>query len=145
MEVSQSEIDIDTSSKMNISQRDGAANSYGKRYAFCNAFGILTGDEDTDANVQTESAPIVSTEPKKVHIDEEGGTREPSTQEAQPQTTDEAPVCTIHNKTMKKRFRKDGDYWYDHRWQEDGVWQQCTGRPRVNQQDMDIPQYEDYS
>jgi hypothetical protein len=48
MEVSTCEITIDTSSKMNISQKDGAANTYGKRYAFCNAFGILTGDEDTD-------------------------------------------------------------------------------------------------
>ena len=47
MEVSGFEIDIDTNAKMNISQKDGAASSYGKRYAFCNAFGILTGDEDT--------------------------------------------------------------------------------------------------
>ncbi len=48
-EDSQFEIAIDTGARMNISQKDGAASSYGKRYAFCNAFGILTGDEDTDA------------------------------------------------------------------------------------------------
>jgi len=53
MEVSTFEIAIDTTAKMNISQKDGAANTYGKRYAFCNAFGILTGDEDTDAGPQT--------------------------------------------------------------------------------------------
>ena len=64
----------------------------------------------------------------------------------QPQTSeDEAPVCTLHHKTMRKRFRKDGDYWFDHRWQEDGVWQQCTGRPKANKQDLDIPDYQDYS
>ena len=34
-------------------QKYGARLSFGKRYAFCNAFGITTGDEDTDA-VATE-------------------------------------------------------------------------------------------
>jgi len=53
MEVSTFEITIDTTAKMNISQKDGAANTYGKRYAFCNAFGILSGDEDTDAQLET--------------------------------------------------------------------------------------------
>lgn len=30
-------------------QKHGARITFAKRYAFCNAFGILTGDEDTDA------------------------------------------------------------------------------------------------
>lgn len=34
---------------MSASQQVAAALTYAKRYAFCNAFGILTGDEDTDA------------------------------------------------------------------------------------------------
>jgi hypothetical protein len=33
---------------MSESQRVAAAITFAKRYAFCNAFGILTGDEDTD-------------------------------------------------------------------------------------------------
>lgn len=49
MEKSKCFIAIDTSSKMNVSQKSGSAMTYGKRYAFCNAFGILTGDEDNDA------------------------------------------------------------------------------------------------
>jgi hypothetical protein len=149
MEVSEFEIDIDTSAKMNISQKDGAASSYGKRYAFCNAFGILTGEEDTDARTPEENASGNATESVKAHVDKGGIIHEPSLQQlqnqTQPQTTDEAPVCTIHNKIMRKRFRKDGDYWYDHRWQEDGVWQQCSGRPKVNKQEADIPEYQDYS
>lgn len=48
-ESSSLEIEVDGASKMNKTQQYGSANSYGKRYAFCNAFGILTGDEDTDA------------------------------------------------------------------------------------------------
>lgn len=34
---------------MSDSQVSAAATTFAKRYAFCNAFGILTGDEDTDA------------------------------------------------------------------------------------------------
>ncbi|MHB8674644.1 MAG: ERF family protein [Candidatus Limnocylindrales bacterium] len=37
---------------MSESQVAAAATTFAKRYAFCNAFGILTGDEDTDAQPQ---------------------------------------------------------------------------------------------
>lgn len=60
-EPSSLEIQIDQASKMNKTQQYGSANSYGKRYAFCNAFGILTGDEDNDA---------VSIKPEKMVIAE---------------------------------------------------------------------------
>lgn len=36
-------------SAMSDTQVTAAASTFAKRYAFCNAFGILTGDEDTDA------------------------------------------------------------------------------------------------
>jgi len=49
MEVSKAFITKESTTKMNASQQSGAAMTYGKRYAFVNAFGILTGDEDTDA------------------------------------------------------------------------------------------------
>lgn len=60
-ESSRFEINVDTGAKMNISQKDGSASTYGKRYAFCNAFGILTGDEDTDANEvkEEEHKPVL--------------------------------------------------------------------------------------
>lgn len=34
--------------------------------------------------------------------------------------------CALHNATMKKRQSKDGASWYDHRWQENGVWHACN-------------------
>lgn len=43
------EVPLDADSFMNAAQKYGAALTYAKRYAFCNAFGILTGDVDTDA------------------------------------------------------------------------------------------------
>jgi len=49
METSKALIKRESTTKMNASQQSGAAMTYGKRYAFVNAFGILTGDEDTDA------------------------------------------------------------------------------------------------
>jgi len=47
-------------------QEIGAATTYAKRYSFCNAFGIMTGDEDTDANVDAPSKdePIDAPPPK---------------------------------------------------------------------------------
>lgn len=37
---------------MSQTQVAAAATTFAKRYAFCNAFGILTGDEDTDAKAE---------------------------------------------------------------------------------------------
>jgi hypothetical protein len=43
-------IPIDKTAYMLDSQKIASALTYAKRYAFCNAFGIMTGDEDDDAN-----------------------------------------------------------------------------------------------
>jgi hypothetical protein len=40
---------VDPESYMNAPQKGASASTFAKRYAFCNAFGILTGDEDDDA------------------------------------------------------------------------------------------------
>lgn len=45
---------------MSQSQVAAAASTFAKRYAFCNAFGILTGDEDTDARPQAVEAEAQS-------------------------------------------------------------------------------------
>ena len=42
---------------MSDTQQVAAALTFAKRYAFCNAFGILTGDEDTDGRV-TPPTPV---------------------------------------------------------------------------------------
>lgn len=55
-EESEFEIPLDSSAYMNVSQRVASALTYAKRYAFCNAFGIMTGDPDDDAQA-TEEQP----------------------------------------------------------------------------------------
>lgn len=47
-------VPLDSDAFMNSAQKFGSALTYAKRYAFCNAFGILTGDPDTDA---TDTGP----------------------------------------------------------------------------------------
>lgn len=57
-------VQIDKTAFMTDTQKIGAANSYAKRYAFCNAFGIMTGDEDTDAvEVELKTAPASAPAP----------------------------------------------------------------------------------
>lgn len=45
---------IDPDAYMNIAQKFGSALTFAKRYAFCNAFGIVTGDEDDDSESTTQ-------------------------------------------------------------------------------------------
>lgn len=57
-----SDIEVPLGAKTNImneSQVVASALTFAKRYAFCNAFGILTGDADDDAN-STKSAPATT-------------------------------------------------------------------------------------
>lgn len=42
-------VPIDKDSYMNLPQKFASALTFAKRYAFCSAFGIMTGDEDDDA------------------------------------------------------------------------------------------------
>ena len=42
-------VEIGNEEYMSNTQKYGARTTFAKRYAFCNAFGIFTGDDDTDA------------------------------------------------------------------------------------------------
>src|SRR5262245_7775596 len=48
-EASTFRVPIATGDRMNPAQQVASASTYAKRYAYCNALGILTGDEDDDA------------------------------------------------------------------------------------------------
>jgi len=56
---------IDATGNMNIIQKNASSLTYAKRYAFCNAFGILTGDEDDDAQGAGEPQPKAQPQQKK--------------------------------------------------------------------------------
>lgn len=48
---------IDAAPGMNKMQAGASANTYAKRYALCNALGIMTGDEDDDAQTAEDTTP----------------------------------------------------------------------------------------
>ena len=50
---------------MNEQQRFGGAITFGKRYALCNALGIMTGDEDKDGELskQRPAGPATAQQP----------------------------------------------------------------------------------
>lgn len=70
-ETSQFKVPIDKDGYMSAPQKFAAALTFAKRYAFCNAFGILTGDEDTDANFDKEDAPADDAVPTVSYDDHE--------------------------------------------------------------------------
>jgi len=47
---------VDAGARMNEMQKSASAQTYAKRYAFCNAFGILTGDDDNDGHTGGSSS-----------------------------------------------------------------------------------------
>ena len=49
---------------MTDSQKYAARNTFAKRYAFCNVFGITTGDEDIDASDKEEKNKPAPNDPK---------------------------------------------------------------------------------
>ncbi len=59
---------IDSDGKMNVIQKSASAVTYGKRYAFCNATGIMTGDEDNDAQSLDNGKDINVDKQAKNHV-----------------------------------------------------------------------------
>jgi len=64
-EISEMEVPLGTKTEiMSQSQVVAAAQTFAKRYAFCNAFGILTGDEDTDARPEPKEVAPAQSKPQ---------------------------------------------------------------------------------
>lgn len=55
-------VNLGTEEYMTDVQKSGARSTFAKRYSFCDAFGIMTGDEDTDAKEDQEKAPAVASQ-----------------------------------------------------------------------------------
>lgn len=66
-EESEFRIPIITDAYMNVAQKVASALTYAKRYAFCDAFGIMTGAEDDDANFTGEPGQTYADEKKPVN------------------------------------------------------------------------------
>jgi len=159
-EVATFDMEIDTSAKMNVSQKYGSALTYAKRYAFCAAFAINVKDEDSDAtsgesqNTQNSSPSGASGENSTKTTNDKcpvcmasGKYHRPDCpkkdQEAKaPVTEDIDPehFCKIHNKPMKRREAQNGGFYFDHRWELEygkGDWRKCNGLPKKQKENFD--------
>lgn len=94
-----SPIDVENRARMSSPQQSGAAMTFGKRYAFCNAFGIVTADEDSDARrAKQEDGPA------------------PATASAQAASGPSCPGCGKAEFVRKGSNRSSGDpEWYCYR------------------------------
>ena len=81
---------IDGGARMNVMQQSASALTYAKRYAFINAFGIVTGDEDNDA--QTAGVP---------RQPDRGPSRPPAASQASPSPDAAAPAPTPTGKNLR--------------------------------------------
>lgn len=89
-------IPIDKEAYMNDAQKTASAMTYAKRYSFCNAFGIMTADEDDDAKgADPEHAAGSDRNP-----DEKKG--DPKEEPAQPQSS--GRTVTDHMESIKHHF-----------------------------------------
>lgn len=116
---------------MDEAQITGSASSYARKYALNGLFAIDdTKDADGMDNRDHQAKPQPRVE------EEDGYVHEPYHGEAAAKPVAEH-VCTIHGKPMKERTGKNGGSWYDHRWQVNGVWQQCNGTPKIEEESFD--------
>ncbi len=65
-------VPVDQDSYMSAPQKVASASTFSKRYAFCNAFGIATEDEDNDANL-TEPEDKKMTDKQKKEMNKKYG------------------------------------------------------------------------
>jgi len=84
---------------MNAAQKVGAARSYAKRYAFCDVFGILTCDEDNDANT-----------PGKPNAQNRESVKMPTERKAPPNAEAET-IRGIIDKVDSSGGKKNGRSW----------------------------------
>lgn len=109
-ESSELEVPLGTKTQvMSDSQVVAAASTFAKRYAFCNAFGIMTGDEDKEQALKIEGVADVDISEYQIMLESAGSTDELKTMYFS------FPVKIQTNKTliklkdeMKANFAKQG-------------------------------------
>jgi len=114
-------VPIDTDSYMNAPQKAASALTYAKRYAFCNALGIMTADEDDDANSSSDGPSAQDPRPAVTHTHVPTGqpmerkNHAGSKPQQRAQAKDEEPVW-LDLETILEAAHKDGtikDDMYD--------------------------------
>lgn len=113
MEISRFKMEIDPTAKMNVSQKYGSSSTYAKRYAFINAFGILTGEDDGEATLTASHQQHAQNTPQNA----------PKQQSTTDSVLGSCPLCKVGR--LERKMSKN-DRWYTKC--SEGVWNPQTKR-----------------
>lgn len=89
-------VPIDRAARMNDTQKVGSALTYGRRYALCAALGIVTAEDDDDAQTLNQPEPSGYSHPTQ----SEGG----PTRSAPPGRQNGAPISSAQHKRLEARI-----------------------------------------
>jgi len=106
---------------MSASQVTASALTFAKRYAFCNAFGILTGDEDDDAGQTVQTPTQAQNTPRPQNLPNSGGNSAP----VQPQS--DWKKLKISEMQMKKIYAQLKALGKDKEWFEKLIEEKTQG------------------
>jgi hypothetical protein len=97
-------VPIETKAKMNAAQKTASALTYAKRYALCDVFGILTGDDDDDAR-GSDPAHAAGEHPASKHK------RSSKPRDDRP-TPPPCPKCKHQTTVIYSKWPKPGGWFY---------------------------------
>ena len=126
----------------NAIQQLGSQITYLRRYLFMIAFEIA--ESDSVDNQEPDNNRNTPTTPYYVPGQEKMTKTTNTTSQAQEVDENRKDWCSIHNKQMKERTAQNGGHYFDHRWQENGEWQRCNGKPKLDQEEQEYPSEDEY-
>ena len=93
--ISTFKVPIDKEGYMNAPQKFASALTFAKRYAFCNAFGILTGDEDDDSNAVEQVKKDIK-DNKNFYYEKKGDAPKPNPDVKPAPKTQSSPLVIVY-------------------------------------------------
>lgn len=108
-EQSEFRVPISKDNFMNSAQHFGSASSYARRYALCNALGLLTGDEDDDA----QAAPPQTRPAQPQRAQERAAAPEPSRVPPPPPSAPQEPASGNQRELLEQVTARCVELGYD--------------------------------
>ena len=102
-------VPVDRGTRMNAAQQVGAALTYGRRYALTAALGIVTADEDTDAQGAPERAPVpngVQRANRRAESPSSAPTRAPQSERQSEAPTPQQRINEAQHRRLEARIKE---------------------------------------
>jgi hypothetical protein len=101
-------IEIDPTGRQNKSQQNASAHTYAKRYAFCDGWGVMTGEEDDDSRKAGERHSQLRDGDKKVRLEPDKAERPKSATPSarKPASSAPATITKAQEQLLEDRIRQ---------------------------------------